>query len=41
VKNASGLGLIVISTGILILLQYNVFMTGESLFLQSGFCLFP
>uniref|UniRef100_A0A0G2JTH4 Leukocyte surface antigen CD47 n=1 Tax=Rattus norvegicus TaxID=10116 RepID=A0A0G2JTH4_RAT len=27
VKNASGLGLIVISTGILILLQYNVFMT--------------
>lgn len=26
-KNASGLGLIVISTGILILLQYNVFMT--------------
>ncbi|XP_047419774.1 leukocyte surface antigen CD47 isoform X1 [Sciurus carolinensis] len=27
VKNASGLGFIVISTGILILLQYNVFMT--------------
>uniref|UniRef100_A0A8D2ICC4 Leukocyte surface antigen CD47 n=1 Tax=Urocitellus parryii TaxID=9999 RepID=A0A8D2ICC4_UROPR len=27
VKNASGLGFIVISTGVLILLQYNVFMT--------------
>lgn len=32
VKSASGLGLIVIAIGILIPLQYNVFMTGECLF---------
>lgn len=41
VKSASGLGLIVISIGILIPLQYNVFMTGECLFLQSDCCHFP
>lgn len=41
VKSASGLGLIVIAIGILIPLQYNVFMTGECLFLQSDCCRFP